>query len=617
MEFERQLYRVHDVFLYGLVDNSGRSLRYCKWGLATFAMLCAFLVVATVNLHVGHVRRGGCLESLLISEADAQCAAGLTSCCSLNGTDWRTCYPTDLVIRFSAPLGGIWGRNQETCTAGRSLNPEFSPLYLFSSVVEGVTLGQAARVAHGFPVLNVSICNFGCGDSGSAFDWMIDAGFVSYDTLAVNQAMYAFPAREGHLLSTLTAEQWGWTRVDSAETDIKGGRTDEIFVSIVLRVGALLTAVFAFAIASSTSALLLRITLSSGVAWLYANVGCILRCCTRCPTLARYRDLNAQFPTFGYPMRYYRAASESPTSFITAHILYVIFAYISYVSVSSLMGLVIYEWKTVPQGLHTYIYMTFLLAELFSLTLLRSERGMTFFPRLYAALYVTWHAYFYAFVYGFMLVALAAYTMAMITLMGVIIVTCEVPAMARGVISEDRTRDLVVSLPTPEHVFSLPGPWTMWMPLNARIVMGGGVYDEPVPPRVGEMAPSAAVVAPADPAVAGMEEGERRGQLSGGWESSSSSSSSAAAAQPPAAADRTSYRRDSDDDAMVGGAVTNMDELVQRATRRAAQVSAAPIHAPPQQVNEGETSELPLLGVIATASASGAGSAAASARPGV
>lgn len=88
----------------------------------------------------------------------------------------------------------------------------FSPDYLWSAKREGVTMGQRARTAHGFPVLNMSVPIF-CSEvqpALAALPLWLQLLIVDVDALVVNAVQQAMPTRPSLLASASSGEVWDW-----------------------------------------------------------------------------------------------------------------------------------------------------------------------------------------------------------------------------------------------------------------------------------------------------------------------------------------------------------------------------------------------------------------------
>jgi hypothetical protein len=472
MHFERNLFRIYDVLLHRLamdhpsLAGAGANcgpLKACRTVLTALATVTMLVFAMLVTVHVTHVGSGGCL-----SEALAVIA---------NGTDVATYFPPDAVIRLrvadEAPYVGLLGQAADP-------SPDFAPHYVFSGVQEGVTLGQGARVAHGFRVYNVTVPVW-CTTTGTGAA-VVSSGLVSYDTVAVNSAMYSFPTRGGYLLSAYSGEAWSWPPVVSMESDLKGihAGTAGFGGSLAARLGGLLLTGASFFLMSSLSALFLRVVMVSGPALLWPLVACVGGACSGERRLGDTRELGAAYPWLGIHLRYAAAAGWSAAPLLGAHATYAFVSYALYVSAATVWGEALLAGKSHPAGLWQELFFVFLAAEYFSLLFVRSTLSMLVFPRVFAAMYVGWAAVWWAYPYPFATLGVALFFLATLLLMAGVVLAFEVPALRAGTLTVDKPRAYLSLLPGPGSPAAAPPEWSLFYGLN---YVPTGLYEAAVPPR--------------------------------------------------------------------------------------------------------------------------------------
>lgn len=472
MHFERNLFRIYEVLLHRLamdhpsLAGAGANcgpLKACRTLLTALATVTMLVLAMLITVHVTHVGSGGCL-----SEALAVIA---------NGTDVATFFPPDAVIRLrvadEAPYVGLLGQSADP-------SPDFTPHYVFSGVQEGVTLGQGARVAHGFPVWNITVPVW-CTTTGTGAA-VVSSGLVSYDTVAVNSAMYSFPNRAGYLLSAYSGEAWSWPAVVTMESDLKGvhAGTTGFGGSLAVRVGALVLTAASFFLMSSLSALFLRVLMVSGPALLWPLVACVGGACAGERRLGDTRELGAAYPWLGIHLRYAAAAGWRAAPLLTSHATYTFVSYLLYVSAATVWGEALLATKSHPNGLWQGLFFIFLTAEYYSLIFVRSPMSMLVFPRVFAAMYVGWAALWWAYPYPFASLAAVLFFLATVLLMAGVTLGFEVPALRAGTLTVEKPRAYLSLLPGPTAPAAAPPEWSLFFGLN---YVPTGPYEAAVPPR--------------------------------------------------------------------------------------------------------------------------------------
>lgn len=153
---------------------------------------------------------------------------------------------------------------------------DFEPDYIWSEHREGVTLGQAARVAHGFPIYNFTLPLRCDAAPGSSLDDFYSKALPP-DVPVVNAAMYGAPGRAGYLVSALTREDWVWGELSGASTSVLGGSSAGGGYAFLARLGAIFRLLCTYFLVSTTTALLLRFWVVALPAFMYPVLACIGR----------------------------------------------------------------------------------------------------------------------------------------------------------------------------------------------------------------------------------------------------------------------------------------------------------------------------------------------------
>ena len=277
MEYERALYRVYERCLEGLRDNSPSDIgtRTCKM-CEYISLSCAVTFFGCLLfLHLGYVGNSGCLYSLLQERATGYNISDF----NLRDDqilqiklDKKSSLQTDESgsdsLRNSNNINSegilenfISHANNKTADSsaklflnsinGSEYDYEFSMNYLLLS------LSPELRRSHNFEVINITYAGTRC--FGSKFSQLfLPLGGI--DTVILNNLMYTF--RKPGYLKTKSDDFYSWDKRDIVPYENIGG-----WISFKLSI--LVTSLFAFFLLSATTALLVRVLISSGVVLLF------------------------------------------------------------------------------------------------------------------------------------------------------------------------------------------------------------------------------------------------------------------------------------------------------------------------------------------------------------
>ena len=347
LQFEHSLFMAHErlLWMFAEVEPLAQGLtgmqlicdgkRFCRRLTFAFGAWLAASLVVVCMLHATHVGNPGCFGAV------AEAAARFWSNGANSSSDF---FRQDDVFRISvdykgaSPSAVLWGPNTSAPSTAPSVVLEVwppggpapaAPLagdYVFSAadplvlaelgggysgaslraysarggaVTAGSRGGAALLEAHSIRHVDLVLplrCGRVGGPSGAtAFAFALR--FADYDTVIINELIYALPWSPGYIANTKTYEVWNWPALAAAG----GGGSGRFFFA--------LDALLAFFLLSSLAAAVLRILLTSGVACVYPAARCLASSCARRGRLGAWRAaaatrevdraLNAAYPWLG------------------------------------------------------------------------------------------------------------------------------------------------------------------------------------------------------------------------------------------------------------------------------------------------------------------------------
>lgn len=478
MEVERGLFLMYENALYSMAADTGADsrrcspVRACRATLGVMSALTSAVVLLLCLSHAAYVGNPGCFGEALSAVAAAAAAQSPGTNFSFERTDvFRVRVLYDRSASDGMFRGGAGGGALDP-------SPDFAPHYLYGAMPEGVTMGQAMRTAHGFRPYNISLPLSCAASSQWGMDGLLRSGLLSYDTVIINSAMATFRDRPGYLVSAVTSEAWSWVPMGQLESDVKGVHSGSrgVGMSIVARLSSLASIVVVFVFVSSLCSVMARVHLISGPALLAPLHACLVRLCGA-HRLMDERDLFRPFPWLAYPIRRLVASRVSPMPLLAAHAWFVTVMTVGLLSAATVYTQSLLSEKSYPSELSA-IWLMFIVAEQFSLVMVRSRLSIAVFPRVFFYLWIVFGAYHFAYPYPLSNFAALAFILATLTLMVAVVHVFEVPLLRAGGVDVDKPRELMVRLPVPGDDPTGPPLWSMFHDLNYRPT---GAYTEPVP----------------------------------------------------------------------------------------------------------------------------------------
>lgn len=334
--------------------------------------------------------------------------------------------------------------------------------YEFGFEIGILALPMEIRNKHGFKTINVTLSGEMCFGSKLAQALLPLGGF---DTVVVNNVVNT--VRKGGMVMTRSGDYYSWHDRDLHPYHNLGEW-------IAVKINIFILSLFSFFFLSTTTALLVRVLISSGVVLLFPFF-----------TLLQYfgvniinsRIISLSYPWIGVPMEMLRSRNQSVIPFIIAHISRVIIFYSFYEACQLSFGMWFYD-QARPGQRELWLFAIMMTWEYYSMIYVRAAGSIRLFPRASLALYLLYHFYVYSQPFGFHLLALLVMFLFLIVLMIHCVRKFEVDAYFRGVVSMDQPRAIYNSLPWPSWNVALAPDFSVFLPLTTRSV---SVYANEVP----------------------------------------------------------------------------------------------------------------------------------------
>jgi len=301
--------------------------------------------------------------------------------------------------------------------------------YLFAESRALIFMDQNMRSEHKFTVYNATLDD-ACFGTGLA-PLLLPLGGV--DVAVTNMVMHT--VKKGGLIKTKADDYYGW-----GTADIVLYHDFAEWASFKLSI--LLVSVFAFFVLSCTTALLVRILISSGVVllfpifWLFGV------------PIFNNRIISLSYPWLGVPMEMLRNSNRSPYPFLMSHVSKIVLYYTLYEAAQFTFSLWFYG-NAYPGQKELWLYAIVMLWEYYSMIYVRSKLSIAIFPRASLALFLVYHFYLYSQPTGFHLLALLVMFLFLAYLMAACVRKFEVPCYTRGGVSMDAPRALMNMVPWP------------------------------------------------------------------------------------------------------------------------------------------------------------------------
>jgi len=241
----------------------------------------------------------------------------------------------------------------------------FNPDYVYAQNTALLYLDPAFLSRHRVRRVNVSLDEM-CMTKGPGLGFVVDAAVGDFNTLLVNQLMFTFRS-DGMLRKTRTNETWSW-RAESLPPP--GGRPFFSLDNWSLKLSALLQSLSAFFFLSGTTAIVVRMLMTSGVALMYPCFFCLRRLGARGLSLG---VLARSYAWLGVPMQRLQARGKPLAPFLLAHLCKVLVLYSMYEACQVFFVETLYA-KSGASGLPFAVYGLVMLLEYVSMLYVRSGK---------------------------------------------------------------------------------------------------------------------------------------------------------------------------------------------------------------------------------------------------
>lgn len=507
MEYERALFRVYERCLEGFRDNTEsneigtKTCRTCEY--LSFYSASLFLV-SLIFLHLNFVGSPGCLPQLLkhvhlsrngsgqfqlqkdqILEIDvANLAAfgfdgsGNDPLTANDGNFLNSLYKFKKMdsVPVALNMSDSFTRNK---TVPININNATKPRdYEFAFDYSVLSLPEDIRKSHNFDIVNVTFAGTECLGS-PLLQMLVPLGGV--DTLVLNAVMFTF--KKPGVLESGAGDLYSWSPTDVSPYT-------NVFEWLNFKLLVLVWSLFAFFFLSTSTALMVRVLISSGVVLLFP-VFWLLQAFGMQPI--NMRIISLSYPWLGIPIELLQATRQSAVPFVIAHLARVIVLYFMYESTEIFMAMFFYDQRE-PGSKELWLYAIMMLWEYFSMIYVRCSLSIQIFPRASLALFLVYHFYLYSFPSGFHILALLVFFLYLTWLMVLTVSKFERPAFNRGDVSLEQPRAFYNVLPWPTWGAALAPDYTLFMPVSRRSV---NIYDEEVQTRPQPAADGPRVEAPA------------------------------------------------------------------------------------------------------------------------
>jgi len=348
--------------------------------------------------------------------------------------------------------------------------------YEFATDLAVLSLNNELRAKHDFQLINISLDGSSCFGSNGLVRALVPLGGA--DNVVLNNIVSS--VHRGGMMTTNAGDYYLWKYNDIVLYKHAGEW-------VTFKIGMALKIFFLFFIVSHTTALLVRVLISTGAIIMYA----VLYCTGEGLVANRMRHLTLAYPWLGVPIEMYIARSESPVPFISAQIQRIVCYYMLYEALQFASSVWFYD-NSQPGQKELWLFAAMMFWEYYVLLYVRSVESIILFPRALFAAFALYHVYLYSFPMGFHMLAL----MCLMSFVGYLMIFClrhyESKAYNRGVVTGDQPRAFSNRVSWPQWSHSIAPDFTLFMPVQVRST---NIYDTASPPpedAAPEVSPAAA-----------------------------------------------------------------------------------------------------------------------------
>ncbi|GAB5030227.1 Hypothetical protein NocV09_00203590 [Nannochloropsis oceanica] len=500
MEFEQALYRVYDRSLDSLLQDrpliddvpQSKPRHLCTVCLHTLWFLALTMITCVIGLHANFVNDPGCLHTTMQNPRNVSTWMGEDEILQIRIAQ------SGLHVTEEEEEGAAWWSQagESSSSSSRSSNNSsdsssstdviFVPDYIYTSNTPLLYLDSGFLARHEVKRINVTLDEM-CVTKGPGLGFVVGAVVGDLDTIIINQLMYTFRS-DGTARNMRTNETWSWR---GSSLPPVGGYRLFTLDGWVSRLFALLRSLLALFFLSGTTAIVVRMLMTSGVALMYPFFFCLRRMGV---TGLSFRVLTRSYAWLGVPLERLRARGKPLAPFLLAHLSKMVVVYVMYEACQVFWVETLYG-KSGGSGMAFAVFGLVMLMEYVSMLYVRSALSIRYFPRVVLFYLLAFHLYYYLVPYGFTSQLLLATALLLLHAVLYILLFLELPAFRASIISHDTPRAFYTDTGLPSHPHSIPPSWSLFLPLTLGRRGGrgegrggggrggGGVYDEEVPER--------------------------------------------------------------------------------------------------------------------------------------
>ena len=341
----------------------------------------------------------------------------------------------------------------------------FQPFdYEYAYDIGVMSLSDKNRAKHNFTIINVTMEGEKCFGNGF-IQSLIPFGGI--DNVILNNVMYSLN-KKGGLLSSRN-DYYSWKEVDLKPYFNTG-------TWLGYKVGIATKIFFSYFLLSCSTAVLVRILISSGVVMIFPIFSLMHYAGIASDAEQHLRVISHAYPWLGVPMEMLIARGRSTVPFVIAHISRVVLYYTLFEALQFAVSIWFYDDPT-PGQRELWLFATMMVWEYFSMVYVRAYSTILLFPRATFAAYAFYHIYMYSFPGGFHTLVLFVVFLLTCWLMLFCMRKYENEAYQRGIVNADQPRQLYNHLPYPVWTSALAPDFTLFLPLQFR---SSSIYAEPV-----------------------------------------------------------------------------------------------------------------------------------------
>jgi hypothetical protein len=264
MEYERALFRVYERLLEGVSETGSTNSvnKTCRMFEYLVLTLGAILFICLVILHISFVGTGGCLPQLL---KDYAILHQNSSFFNFSNDQILQIYLGDSFSPYAPRRLGYDVLNSTNRSSFAFLDiPQ--PDYEFAREWSVLSLDRSTRVNHNFELINITMSGEGCF-GGPLQQLLLPLGGVG--PVVANDVIYGIGGSGGGVLKAAHGQSYYWRRPPQPHSSMS------ISDWVAAKLSIIITTCLSFFVLSTTTALLVRVLISSGVVLLFPLFSCL------------------------------------------------------------------------------------------------------------------------------------------------------------------------------------------------------------------------------------------------------------------------------------------------------------------------------------------------------